>query len=137
MPLPNLGGPSPHFPGPSESSFAILQHRSDPHYLPIDFDHHVVLYPTRRGYQIPTGFPVHSPSCRLWGQLPAVGPKVPMVRQPNNPREVPTEFDHHFVMFPTRYATYIPSEFSTKSPGGPAFGVLPTLECGDVVWAVR
>ena len=128
--LPNLGGPCPHFPGPSESSFAILQHQSNPQDLPTDFDHHTVLYPTRQAPSVLTRFAEQSPS------RPAVGPKAPMA-QSKDPRDLPTEFDHHFVMFPTRYATYIPSEFPAKSAGGPAFGVLPTTDGGNVVWAVR
>jgi hypothetical protein len=82
VPLLNLGGPGPHIPGPSESSFAIVQ-------------------------------------------------------QPNIPQDPPTNFDHHVIVFPTRYADYVPTELPAKSAGHPAFGVLPTADGGRVVWAVR
>jgi len=58
--LPNLGGPCPHIPGPSESSFAIVQQLHIPQDLPTDFDHHFVLFPTRYAPYVPAALPARS-----------------------------------------------------------------------------
>jgi hypothetical protein len=60
-----------------------------------------------------------------------------MVRPTRQPGDLPEVFDHYFVMFPTRYATCIPSKPRMQSSASPAFGVLPTTGGGNVVWAVR
>lgn len=38
-----------------------------------------------------------------------------MVQQPSNPNDLPADFDHHIVMFPTRSAGGVPSDTSSKS----------------------
>jgi len=58
--LPNLGGPCPHIPGPSESSFAIVQQLHISQDLPTDFDHHFVLFPTRYAPYVPAALPARS-----------------------------------------------------------------------------
>jgi hypothetical protein len=65
-----------------------------------------------------------------------------MVQPQHNPKRLPTErdgeeFDHHVVLFPTRYASYIPTEMRADSDRSPAFGILPTADGGKVVWALR
>ena len=35
-----------------------------------------------------------------------------MVQQPSSPLDLPTEFDHHVVLFPTRREPYVPTELS-------------------------
>ncbi len=63
---------------------------------------------------------------------PAAEPEVPVVHQQGNPGYVPTDFDHYLVLFPTRYATYVPAGLPAQSASGPAFGVLPTADGGKV-----
>jgi hypothetical protein len=60
-----------------------------------------------------------------------------MVEQQTNPKEQPPDFDLHVVMFSTRYAECAPPHLSAQSAGRPAFGVLPTADGGNVVWALR
>jgi hypothetical protein len=60
-----------------------------------------------------------------------------MVHKPIKEHALPTDFDHHVVLFPTRYAAYVPTELAAGSVGQPAFGVLPTADGGKVVWALR
>ena len=64
-------------------------------------------------------------------------PAAPVIRQPGNPGCVATDVNRHLVVFPTRYATYVPAGLPVQSAGGPAFGVLPTADGGKAVWAVR
>ena len=60
-----------------------------------------------------------------------------MAQQPGKKQDFPTDFDHYVVLFPTRYADYVPTELPAGSAGHPAFGVLPTADGGKVVWALR
>ena len=60
-----------------------------------------------------------------------------MAQQPGKKQDFPTDFDHYVVLFPTRYADYVPTEIPAESAGHPAFGVLPTADGGKVVWALR
>jgi hypothetical protein len=57
--LPNLGGPCSHIPGPSESSFAIVQLMHNSQDLPADSDH-LVLFPTRYAPYVPAALPARS-----------------------------------------------------------------------------
>ena len=41
-----------------------------------------------------------------------------MVQQPSIPQDLPTDFDHHVVLFPTRYAPYVPAGLPAPSAGG-------------------
>jgi hypothetical protein len=60
-----------------------------------------------------------------------------MVQQPVIPQDLPADFDHYVVRFPTRYADYVPTELPAQSASHPGFGVLPTPDGGKVVWALR
>lgn len=60
-----------------------------------------------------------------------------MVQQLSGPQDLPTGFDQHVVLFPARYADYVPTGSLTQSDGSPAFGVLPTADGDKVIWAVR
>jgi hypothetical protein len=64
-------------------------------------------------------------------------PAVAVTRHPGNRGNVATDVNRHLVLFPTRYATYVPAGHPAQSASGPAFGVLPTSDGGKVVWAVR
>jgi len=59
------------------------------------------------------------------------------MQQPSTPQELPAEFDPHVVLFPTRYADYVPKGLPAQLGDHPAYGVLPTPDGGKVVWAVR
>ena len=111
--------------------FAIVQQPSIPRGLPSDFDDRFVLSATQHATHVAPGLPAQSAGGA------ATGPQVPVVQQPSNPRDRPPGFDQHFMMFSTRYASYVPPELSAQSAGRPAFGVLPTADGGNVVWAVR
>ena len=63
MLLPNLGGPCPHLPGPPNRVFTIVQQRRPPQDLPTDFDHRLVLFPTRYAPYVPAELPAR-PACR-------------------------------------------------------------------------
>ncbi len=89
------------------------------------------MFPTRQAPDVATQSSVKS------AVSPAAEPEVPVVHQQGNPGYVPTDFDHYLVLFPTRYATYVPAGRPAQSASGPAFGVLPTADGGKVVWAVR
>ena len=45
-----------------------------------------------------------------------------MVQQPSSPHDLSTDFDHHVVLFPTRYAPNVPAELPAQSAGRPATG---------------
>ena len=64
-------------------------------------------------------------------------PAVPVTRHPGNRGYVSTDVNRHLVLFPIRYATYAPAGPPAQSASGPAFGVLPTVDGGRVVWAMR
>jgi len=64
-------------------------------------------------------------------------PAAPVTRHPGNRGCVATDVNRHLVLFPTRYANYVPAGHPAQSASGPAFGVLPTADGGKVVWAVR
>ena len=110
--------------------FAIVEQQSSGQDLSPDFDHYVVKVPTRHAPRVPAGFPARSTSRQ--STEPAV-----VVEQPSSPRDVPTDYDRHIVLFPTRYAAYAPPDFPAQPAGRPAFGVLPTADGGQVVWAER
>jgi len=60
-----------------------------------------------------------------------------MEQQQSKARGAVSDFDHHVVLFPTRYAVYVPAEFPAQSAGLPACGVLPTVDGAKIVWAER
>jgi len=107
--------------------FAIVQQQSQ-RQGHSDSDHHLAIVPARRVRGAPQP-PMESASS-------LVRPEMPVMPQQGNPGEVPTDFDH-LILFPTRYATYVPAGLPAQSASGPAFGVLPTADGGKVVWAVR
>jgi hypothetical protein len=88
------------------------------------------MFATRHAPYVPT------PSRVMPASSSAPEPARPVAHQPGNPGYVPTDFDH-LLLFPTRYATYVPAGLPAQSASGPAFGVLPTADGGKVVWAVR
>jgi len=45
-----------------------------------------------------------------------------IVVQLHVPQDVPKDLDHHLVLFPTRYAPYIPAELPRRSAGRPGLG---------------
>lgn len=100
--LPNLGGPCPSFRD-HRIEFAIVQHRAVPNDSAADFDHYVVLFPTRPVAHVPT-----EPQRRR----PAVCPQDRglVMKRPRGPKDLPTGSDRHVVLFPTRYAPQIPDE---------------------------
>jgi hypothetical protein len=60
-----------------------------------------------------------------------------VTRQPGNAVHAATDVNRHLALFSTRYASYVPAGLPAQSPSAPAFGVLPTNDGGQVVWAVR
>jgi hypothetical protein len=60
-----------------------------------------------------------------------------MVQHLKDPKDLPTHFNEHAIVFPARYAIDLPTDLLGQSSGQPAFGVLPTRDGGRVVWALR
>jgi hypothetical protein len=58
-------------------------------------------------------------------------------QRPPTPFEPPATFDCAAVLFPARYADYVPTEPPAQAASHPGFGVLPTENGGRVVWALR
>jgi hypothetical protein len=111
--------------------FAIIQQQGNPQELSPDFDHYVVPFPTRHASYAPTQFPAQP------GGRPATGSQVLVAPQPGSHPDLSPDFDPHVVMFSARYAACAPTELLRQSAGRPAFGVLPTADGGNVVWAMR
>jgi len=128
--LPNLGGPFLTLQD-HRIELAIIQQQGNPQELSPDFDRCVVPSPTRQAPHAPTGIPAQSAS------HPATRPHALVAAPPGNSRDLPPDFDPHVVMFSTQYAACAPTELSAQSAGHPAFGVLPTADGGNVVWAMR
>jgi hypothetical protein len=89
------------------------------------------MFPTRHAPYLPAQSRVRPAS------LPAPRPRAAALPQSGSAGSAPTDFDHHVVLVPTRYPTYLPDGLPAAAATGPAFGVLPTEEGGTVMWAVR
>jgi hypothetical protein len=61
-----------------ETEFAMVQSTSKSPVLPTDFDHHVVLFPTRPAAHVPTE---HAPSAGVAASSPRVGVRTRVVRE--------------------------------------------------------
>ena len=60
-----------------------------------------------------------------------------MVQQPSKKQDLPADFDHYVVLFPTRYAVDVPTKLPAESASPPVFGLLPAPDGGKVVWGMR
>ncbi|HEY5249251.1 MAG TPA: hypothetical protein VIJ15_12470 [Dermatophilaceae bacterium] len=60
-----------------------------------------------------------------------------MVKKPSKQQDLPADFDHHVVLFPTRYAVNVPTKLPAESASPPVSGLLPTTDGGKAVRGVR